>query len=81
MRVIAPQHCRMRHVRHHDVIDVLAVAGQQARIFDPLQILADEFVLLLRGLLLAAGRDVAFAWNVLWKRGGHLRASPINVTA
>src|SRR5207244_2978049 len=39
--VWAAQHCGVSHVRHDDVVDVLAAPGQQAWVLDPLHALAD----------------------------------------
>ena len=75
VRPVAAQHRGVRHAGEHDVVDVLAVAGQQARVLDPLEVLADVLVFLARRLLLPARRNVAFGGNVLRKGRGHFAPS------
>ena len=81
VRPVAAQHCRMRHLGHDDVVDVLPMAGEQARVLDALQVLADPLVRLLWRLLLPARRDVALGGDVLGDGRGHLAPSFIKVTA
>jgi hypothetical protein len=51
----------MRHVRHHIIVNVLALAKKESPVFDPLQALAYPLSGLPGQLALAAGRqDIGF---------------------
>ncbi len=71
VRVRAAQCCRVQHVRQHDVVDVAALAGQEARVLDPLHALADPAEVAARLLALPARRDAG--------AGGHSAASRTGV--
>src|SRR5271154_261067 len=43
MSMWAAKHGGMRHIRQLKIIDIFALSGQQARVFDPLHVLADPF--------------------------------------
>ena len=55
--VRAAQRRGVQHVRQHDVVDVAALAGEQARVLDPLHALADPAEGAARLLALPARRD------------------------
>ena len=57
VRARAAQHRRVQHVGQVDVVDVAALPGEQARILDALDALADPLQRLARLLALAARRD------------------------
>ena len=81
VRPVAAQDRCVRHARERDVVDVLAVAGQEARVLDALEVLADVLVALLRRLLLPARRNVALGGDVLRKGRSHFAPSCISSAA
>ncbi len=82
MRPVRAQHRGVSHVRELHVVDVAALAGEQARVLHPLHVLADPLVAACGRLALLARRNIAFGGDVLGDvRRAHACASFIFATA
>ena len=81
MGVRAAQRGRVQHVRQRDVVDVAALAGQQARVLDPLHALADPAEVAARFLALPARRDAGWRGHSAASRTGVMSSAARRIAA